>query len=1342
MRLVCALLWLLAAQSALALEPHQIPEPLRPWLDWALEDSPQRRCPLVYDQALAHRCAWPSQLSLELGARAGGFNQRWLVDAETWLSLPGDRRHWPRNVTLNGAPVVVLERDGRPIVKAPPGEHEVQGYFAWNAIPDSLRLPEDTALVVVAGAGAPAATPPLIRDGRVWLRSGATSRDQADHLALRVFRKLADGVPVTLTTRLRLQVSGRPREELLGPVLPAGLVPLALDSPLPARLEPDGRLRVQLRTGDWTLEIAARAPGPVETLAPAPAPAPWPAQEVWVFAADNAVRRVTVAGVPALDPAQTELPGEWRALPAYLLESGASLDLVTRQRGDPDPAEPRLALHKSLWLDFDGGGYTFQDRLSGGPAPPRLEAAPGVELGRVSVNGQDQFVTRLPGAAAAGVAIRSRQIELLADGRIDPEAVTDLPAVGWQLTPTEVRATLQLPPGWRLLAVSGADSAGNVWLYRWTLLDLFIVLVTAAAFARLWGWPWGLLALAGLGLTWHEPDAPRLTWLVLLALAALCRVLPPGRLRTVTELGRRLALLGLLAIGLLFAVQQVRGALYPQLAEPPRTLYLDQGRVATEPPAVDDRALPAAPVPSGSLKLEAERRYISPPPAFSQYTPDIQVQTGPGLPDWGWTRVPLGWSGPVAPDQRLGLYLLPPWATRLLALLGVVLLGLLLGRAAAPDRRPGPGPAPQTVATAAAAALVVLLAQLPAPAGAAEFPPPELLEQLRERLTRPPDCAPRCASLGVLNLKAGPERLSLRLRLHAQSDTAVPLPVRADRFQPDTLSLDEQTVALFRGGDGLLWARLPAGIHTLSLAGPLPPDLASLEIPLPLTPGRVGTDLDGWTLEGVSGGVATGGQLKLVREQAETARLEAGLMPAFVEVSRELLLGVDWQVRTTVRRLSQADAAVLLRLPLLPGERVTSPGVRVEDGRALVNLPAARAETGWTSSLEPSERLTLEAPTSQPWVEAWRLRAGPLWHVDGSGPPPVARYDDSGQWAPLWRPWPGETLTLTVTRPPGVEGRTVTLDRALLTLRPGERFTAAGLELTLRASRGTEHTVTLPEGAEVTAVSLDGEDLPLRPGQTRIVLPLRPGIQQAVLAWRGPEGGGGLRYQAPAVAPGGELVNATVVIEPPRNRWVLLAGGPPLGPAVLFWGVLLVILAAAWALGRYGGAPLPAWQWFLLGVGLSQGTVWGALLVAGWLLLLAHRPALGARLGDWGFDLLQLALALLTMLALAALFDAIRAGLLGLPEMQVAGNGSHAYELRWYQDRAGDLLPQPWLVAAPLWLYRGLMLAWALWLALALLRWLAWGWGQYASGGLWRRPTLWRRRPAGPSAGPVKQEGA
>jgi hypothetical protein len=70
--------------------------------------------------------------------------------------------------------------------------------------------------------------------------------------------------------------------------------------------------------------------------------------------------------------------------------------------------------------------------------------------------------------------------------------------------------------------------------------------------------------------------------------------------------------------------------------------------------------------------------------------------------------------------------------------------------------------------------------------------------------------------------------------------------------------------------------------------------------------------------------------------------------------------------------------------------------------------------------------------------------------------------------------------------------------------------------------------------------------------------------------------------------------------------------------------------------------------------------------------------------------------------------------------MQIAGNGSFGTELQWFQDRVSDIHPQAWVLSVSLWFYRGLMLAWALWLAFALLDWLRWGWRAFSSDGLWR----------------------
>jgi hypothetical protein len=210
-------------------------------------------------------------------------------------------------------------------------------------------------------------------------------------------------------------------------------------------------------------------------------------------------------------------------------------------------------------------------------------------------------------------------------------------------------------------------------------------------------------------------------------------------------------------------------------------------------------------------------------------------------------------------------------------------------------------------------------------------------------------------------------------------------------------------------------------------------------------------------------------------------------------------------------------------------------------------------------------------------------------------------------------------------------------------------------------------------------------------------------------------------------------VNAHVAFEMSASRWILFAGGPRLGPVVLFWPILIVVAGLAVALGRIPWTPLRARHWLLLGLGLTQAPLAAAALVAVWLLALGWRGRHAERIASApaaSFDLVQVSLAILTLAALASLVFAIQMGLLGAPQMQIAGNGSNAEVLRWYQDRAEAGLPRPWVFSLSVWFYRFAMLAWSLWLAQSLLRWLRWGFAQWSAGGIWR-PLRGGRAPAG-----------
>ncbi|MEO6419429.1 MAG: hypothetical protein ABIP39_08495, partial [Polyangiaceae bacterium] len=550
------------------LDPKAVPEPLKPWTGWVLDGKEDALCPTFDGHAGLTRCAWPSRLELALDEHGGRFTQKWHFDAKRFVPLPGDEKRWPTEVKVDGNRAAVVVQNAVPALQLDRGEHTITGAFAWDSLPESLRVPPETGLLFLTVRGTPVTSPNRDAQGIVWLQKKATN-EEGDALEFVVHRKITDDIPLILTTRIELHISGKNREELLGRALPTGFIPTALDSGLPARLEPDGRLRVQVRPGVFTIELTARSEGLANALKrPAPG-GPWrDGDEVWVFEAKNDYRVVTVEGVPSIDPQQTTLPDAWKRLPAYPMKLTDTLTLVEKRRGDADPPPNQLSLVRSLWLDFDGTGFAASDTLTGTlNRDSRLTMAPPTVLGRVSIGGKDQFITSLGDAAHTGVEVRQGQLFVNADSRI-PGDPSDIPAVSWAHDFHQVSGSLHLPPGWRLLHASGVDEVPGTWVRHWSLLELFLALIVAIAIGRLYGVRWGAVALVLLALTFPEEDAPKWSWLFVLATEALFRVLPVGKVKKLFE-GARVAMLGIVAlISLPFIVQHVREGIYPALVNP------------------------------------------------------------------------------------------------------------------------------------------------------------------------------------------------------------------------------------------------------------------------------------------------------------------------------------------------------------------------------------------------------------------------------------------------------------------------------------------------------------------------------------------------------------------------------------------------------------------------------------------------------------------------------------------------------------------------------------------------------------------------------------------------------
>ena len=1334
------LLFLISAgvRSA-ALDQQSLPDNLQPWVDWVLHDYPEIDCPVRFDSS-NRDCIWPGELVVSASDRGAVFDLSVTLYREGQIILPGDLRHWPASVTVKSQPVAVIEVDGMPAIQLAAGRHTIKGAFSWQRAPDSLAINPHTGILRYFWNGE-AVSPPQWHNNALWIRAHLASTGTAtaeDILQIQVSRRINDGHPLTVITRLQLEVAGSQREVNLGNAVPEGFVAQQLVSDqLPARLNPDGGLQVQVRPGIWQIDVTSHRVGRVDSIAFEEQDLPWPAEETWVYQS-SAIDRITeLAGPPQVDPRSTRLPPLWQELPAYQLTPGDVLEINTVRRGNPTPEPDQLSLRRELWLDFDGHGYSVHDQLGGELRGSwRLNVQTPLQLGQVQVNGRAQFITSAADGTGVGVEVRQGQLNVTADARIEAGSRT-LPATGWSLDFQQASTQLYTPPGWRVLNVGGVDNVPGAWLWQWTVYDLFLLLIIVLAVAKLWRWYWGGVATIALVLIWHETAIVQIVVLLLLASVALLRVVPKsGKLFTVLRAVRLLILLLFAVVLLPFLVEMARDGLFPQLeirnggySQPISpangNAALRTSRDKPQRRQTSNEADISAEAKSGIVD-RLERELATSTSAYAPKTryivdPAAIVQTGQGTPSWRWHTTELSWNGPVIQDQSIQLYLLGPRVVLLLRLTGIVFLLLLAWRLL--DTGRGSANPPKPGKRTARLWFVALFTAYTGAATAADFPSPELLEQLTDRLLEQTREAPR-ASIQSIDLNISPEQMTASLHVHALQDTVIPLLMNPNALVPLSISIDNASAThqVFRDQQHMLWLLVPAGLHSVKLTMALIP-VDQLQLPLPLMPHRVSVKAEGWSVQGLDVNGVPQGHLSLVRVKTDTDTadtLTARKLPAFYSVQRSLTLGLRWQITTLVRRLAGSGAAASITLPLLPGESVTSDNFDVKDGKIRVTMDVDTSEVAWQSVIEPTDTLILSAADSKNWVEQWQLDIGSMWHAEFDGIAPAFHQDKRHSWLPTWRPWPSESMTLHVTRPVGVPGRTRTIDHSDLTVTPGKRSTESRLAFTLRSSQGGKHEITLPAGAQLQSITSNNRSLPLRISNRVVSVAITPGEQRIELVWRNDAGISNI-WHTPNVDLGVAHVNSSLTVSAPSNRWILWLDGPLLGPAVLFWGVVLVmlLLASALAAASRGSMPIGWVSWLLLGVGLAQVSVLALLPVAVWLFLLRLRSELDRQIGKGLFNVLQISIVVLTVISIGILLTAVQNGLLGLPEMQVMGNRSYAHTMHWFQDRSESQFPQATIVSIPLLFYRALMLVWALWLALSLLRWLRWGWNAFSQGGLW-----------------------
>lgn len=1347
--------------AAYANAPAEIPKALQDWQGWVLAQDHTYTC--FWQGEFSNRqCQIVGDIQVDATAQGAKYSQLVKLVTEGAVTLPGNTELWPQQVQvrdLNSGSEILATVSGstQPVLHLPAGFYEIQARFVWSSMPRSLAFSDMMPPVQLTLHGQPVAAPQW-DDVNLILSADATATE-TDSVQLIVNRLLQDGVPQTLTTQIDLRVSGKPREYLLPVRLPEGFVLSGVSSNMPYKLLQDGSLKLSISADATDLTLTAvRSSQTLEFKLP-PSQGDWPDQEVWALQQSN-VRQVQGIA-PSLDPTMSTAPNAWQALPLFRLDQQQALKLSVLSTGTQ--LRDELTLQRDVWLQPDRDRWLVQDQLGGKRlSQMQLPLLPPLLPGRVEVNGEGVLIGTTATPAVHAVELRDSEVQLRLVGSQPSSAALSMHNFDTALQ--QVQTTVHLPAGWRVFAVSGAESSHGDWLSAWQLWDIFIVLLICAASWRLLGAPaTGLLAL------WfvlsYQQSAPVGLWLhALMALGVMSAVhkstlataATPRRWHLWASRYYAFALLLLAASLVPYITHSLRASVYPQL--PAYESSSDSGLfgfflASEDSPYATDVAVAAptavaeryqeAEMSAKKMAPEAKRELIEVTGSLIKMSdvvevnPDVSAQllTGPAVPNWRGHTVYLRWHGELLPQQPWQLYLVPSWATRvgdlMSGVLGLILLLWLTSPLYQPLRR-------WFKPLASLAILLLVMPTTPsvqaqeqpitsAAAGSA-YPSAELLAELKTRLTKEPDCAPSCISIERLQLKARDGQPELNLLVHASAKQLFSLPTTANLAQQ--VFVDNKPALLVRQGETLLLALEP-GVHQVQVWLRQPIDQFQLSFE------HYWHQLDNqqteWQLQLPSNVQDNQGpyalQLQRVDTTAKTSSqplMQEASVAELLQVERTFSLSLKSFITTKVTRLTSSNKAVELLYPLLPGERPSN-SWPVRDGQLVIQLNPGETQVSFESMWEPHTPLTLTAAplgSGTPYLEVWQVIPAADWHVDvktaGTALPLERRSVDSGDaLISSYLPWPGEQITFELTRPTALKGDTLTVSHSSLQGEVSGQASTWHLELALLTSQAQSMPLQLPAGASLQQVSLNGQVVALKSVADTVNLPLATGTNAVALSFRLNEGVS-TRYAMPQISAPVPLNNLSLSMQLPDDRWLLALGGDAqVATVLLFWGGVLLSVLLALGSSRIGLTPLNTRDALLLFVGFATLSVWVPLL---WVVALAiaglagraSAPAVG---GMAKFT--QLSRVLFIAGSLIALCSSVPLALLSAPDMQLVNTAEDwQMGLRWFADGVTQS-PAVWAFSLPQWSYKLVMLLWALWLASAVLRWLPWCWQQLTVHGFW-----------------------
>jgi len=1295
----------------------KIPEPLKEWKEWVLYGVDDLFCPDYFNGKESKRCLWYRDILFDPTSKTLSFTIKNFSKKELEIPLILADSGWVESPKLDGFDSPIAEKRDTPTLLVPTGEHKISFQISPKNDIKYLKLPKQIVGLEVVGRG----FVPKDKSSRLWLVKRVQKSSKNEQFEVSIYRKIIDSKPMRVDTYLHFRVSGGVKYIKLNGILLDGFLAESIKTPLKASISRDNSLKVELKAGEWSLLVSSYSNQKVKEFKIPKYNFKPSNSEVWFFQENPKYRTVRIKGVKAIDPQNLNIPKAWKRLSAYLINKESIFKIEELYKTKLTKESNHFTLKREVWLDFNGSGYSIFDQIDSTLAfPTRLETLGSFDLLSLSINGKPQVISSVKGGGL-GVELREKRANITTSSRSDGN-ISSLPVNSWNQKFDSGSLNLNLPPAWRVLGSTGSDRHSNLWIDKWNLFDIFLLLLLSVIIYKLFGLKYAILGFLAGVVFWQEPKAPTVIWIILALLIALIRVLPDGRMRTMVNF---LIISTVISLGFKiydFGLFELRASLYPQLE---KEVYSLEHNSFDEVESASLTPLPSKAPQSISFKRESYYKTAKKrePQYQKAISGDEKVQTGIAKPFWSWNKYQFYWDGTLAKGQKLQLLIVPPLVTRVwrvLSLFGVVFLLFLFLRDFIRDSNRRKTIRPNIIAIFLALFFTIEPSFSKTPT-TPKTPSQEILSELKKRvLQSAKECQNmNCASIERVKVTIVDSKLKVEMKISSSQNLYIPTIERVGVWMADTVFIDDNS-SVFRvsnkKGDSLLL--LPKGVHKVEFIGSLEKvDRILLESKLPIRLFETQAP-KGWRVT-----LSSKHFIEILRV-TQSQKIPNSQIAPFVSLKREFHFENSWYIITTVTLLNSIQKPYILKYPLLDGESIIDQNIKTESKKATIYLTREQKSIVFKSILPIKNLIHLKAHKAQNreiLSQEWLIDAKGNWHIDYKGLEPSSSQVVGNRLLLRFKPWVGEALDIKVSSTTPKIGSTLTIESSKLLINQSQSYRDLSLDLSINSAIASKYPITIDNLDELKSIKIGTREYFLKPKNGKLELPLRAGRQKITIKWR-EKHSCKVVYEFPTIDLHRPSTNSIVELKMNHSRWILFASGSLFSPAVLIWGVMLSILILALILSKTLGSPPTTLDWAILGLGISTISSWGLVPIIIWIILLKLKAYQDDELRGTLRNFVQVGIIVFAILSLISIIASISIGLLSNPEMLIRGNGSSSYDLIWYRDFIDGLIFKPTLISLSLWYYKIIMLFWSLWVSFKLIAWIESGWKIFVL------PPIWDKR--------------